>query len=72
VSTPEVTDPLDLNGWLSRTRWPGIMDTGETDDMPIFTGEAEQDDAVVRGGWRPDFGVNRRAQVLASVGDVTR
>ncbi|TXH20062.1 MAG: XRE family transcriptional regulator [Mycobacterium sp.] len=23
-------------------------------------------------GWRPDFGVNRRAQVLASVGDVTR
>jgi acetyl esterase/lipase len=22
--------------------------------------------------WRPDFGVNRRAQVLASVGDVTR
>jgi hypothetical protein len=49
VSTPEVTDPLDLNGWLSRTRWPGIMDTGETDDMPIFTGEAEQDDAVVRG-----------------------
>lgn len=49
MSTPEVTDPLDLNGWLSRTRWPGIMDTGETDDMPIFTGEAEQDDAVVRG-----------------------
>ncbi|MCV7070034.1 cation:proton antiporter [Mycolicibacterium rufum] len=23
-------------------------------------------------GWRPDSGVNRRAQVLASVGDVTR
>jgi hypothetical protein len=31
-------------------------------------------DAVVAPivGWRPDFGVNRRAQVLASVGDVTR
>ncbi|MCV7275240.1 hypothetical protein [Mycolicibacter arupensis] len=26
--------------------------------------------ALIR--WRPDFGVNRRAQVLASVGDVTR
>ena len=47
--TVTVNDPLDLNGWLSRTRWPGIMDTGETDEMPIFTGEAEQDDAVVRG-----------------------
>jgi len=28
--------------------------------------------AVGGQGWRPDSGVNRRAQVLASVGDVTR
>lgn len=49
MTQPQVNDPLDLNGWLSRTRWPGIMDTGADDDMPVFTGEAESDDAVVRG-----------------------
>lgn len=49
MTQPQVNDPLDLNGWLSRTRWPGIMDTGADDDMPVFTGESESDDAVVQG-----------------------
>jgi hypothetical protein len=57
-------------GWAPNDRHIWLTADGRQDDTPnvprVYGGD------VIQEGWRPNSGVNRREQVLASVGDVTR